>query len=174
VKIGYHDRQGNEVIKEIIGAGDIFGQITLEPRSAEGEFAQAYKADVSLCMFRQHEFISLLERKPALAIKYSQTVGNKLTRLENRMVNLLQRDIRSRLTYFLYTLMQQFPQHTSGNEFRMPNFLTHDDIARLIASTRQTITTTLNRLESEKLVTFSRNELYVPDVKNLQKSATVL
>src|SRR5438477_4023783 len=74
VKIGYHDREGNEVIKEIIGSGDIFGQITLEEKNSEGEFAQAYKADVSLCMFRIQEFVALLEKRPKLAISFTQQV----------------------------------------------------------------------------------------------------
>jgi CRP/FNR family transcriptional regulator len=174
VKIGYHDNRGAEVIKEIIGPGDIFGQITLEPKTAEGEFALAYKADVSLCMFRPAEFSALLEKKPQLAIRYSQQVGSKLGRLENRMVNLLQRDVRSRLLYFLHSLQQQFPSYLTGNHFEMPTYLTHDDIARLIASSRQTVTTLLTEFELEKLVYITRSAIKIPDVKVLQKALTVL
>jgi len=42
VKIGFYDKEGREVIKEIIGKGDVFGQITLLPNNLDGEFAQAY------------------------------------------------------------------------------------------------------------------------------------
>lgn len=174
VKIGYHDGEGNEVIKEIIGAGDIFGQITLEEKTGDGEFAQAYKADVSLCMFRENEFTALLEQRPQLAIRYSRQVGSKLNRLENRMINLLQRDVRSRLLYFLYTLLQQFPQYIFENKFAMPNFLTHEDVARLIASTRQTVTTMVRQLEEEGVLVFTRSQVEIPDVKVLQKAKTVL
>lgn len=173
VKIGYHDKEGNEVIKEIISAGDIFGQITLEEKNSEGEFAQAYKADVSLCMFRVQEFSALLEKKPQLAIRFTQQVGSKLNRLECRMINLLQKDIRSRLLYFFYTLAQQQRQHISGNSFSIRNFLTHDDVARLIGSTRQTVTTMLTALEEEGLVTFNRNIIAIADVKKMQNSLSV-
>jgi len=174
VKIGYHDKEGNEVIKEVISGGDIFGQVTLEERTGEGEFAQAYKSDVSLCMFRQNEFITLLEQKPQLAISFSRQVGGKLARLENRMVNLLHRDIRSRLLYFIFTLLQQFPENVNGNCFKLPNYLTHDDVARLIGSSRQTVTTQFSQLENEGIVIFKRNMIQVPDVKVLQKAITVL
>ena len=174
VKIGYHDGEGNEVIKEIIGAGDIFGQITLEEKSGEGEFAQAYKTDVSLCMFRHDEFAALLEQKPQLAIRYSRQVGSKLNRLENRMINLLHRDVRSRLLYFLYTLTRQFPQNIIESRFKIRNFLTHEDVARLIGSTRQTVTTMISQLEQEGLLFFNRNTIEIPDVKNLQKTLSVL
>jgi CRP/FNR family cyclic AMP-dependent transcriptional regulator len=173
VKIGYHDRDGNEVVKEIIGSGDIFGQITLEEKNGDGEFAQAYKADVSLCMFRVEEFSRLLERKPQLAIRFTQQVGNKLNRLECRMINLLQKDIRSRLLYFFFTLTQQYKPHVKDNTFKIPNFLTHDDVARLIGSSRQTVTTMLTMLEQEGLVAFSRQFIQVTDVKKIQAQLNV-
>ena len=174
VKIGYHDKDGNEVIKEIIGVGDIFGQLTLEEKNSEGEFAQAYKADVSLCMFRVQEFTALLEKKPQLAISFTRQVGSKLNRLECRMINLLQRDVRSRLLYFFYTLAQQQHKHITGNCFSIRNFLTHDDVARLIGSTRQTVTTMLTALEEEGLITFNRNIIAIADVKKMQNNLSVI
>ena len=173
IKIGYHDKDGNEVIKDIISGGDIFGQITLEERNAEGEFAQAYKADVSLCMFRVQEFSKLLDRKPQLAINFSKQVGNKLNRLESRMVNLLQKDVRSRLLYFFHSLTHQHNHHCINNNFTIPNFLTHDDVARLIGSSRQTVTTMLSELEKEGLLEFNRQHIKIPDVKKMQKLLNV-
>ncbi len=174
VKIGYHDKEGNEVIKEIIGSGDIFGLITLEEKNTDGEFAQAYKADVSLCMFRVEEFSKLLERKPQLAIRFTQQVGNKLNRLENRMINLLQRDVRSRLLYFFHSLTLQYKLNLKENLFGIPNFLTHDDVARLIGSSRQTVTTMISQLEKEGLLEFSRQHIKIPDVKKMQNQLNVL
>jgi CRP/FNR family transcriptional regulator len=173
VKIGYIDRDGNEVIKEIIGSGDIFGQITLEEKNAEGEFAQAYKTDVSLCMFRIDEFSKLLALKPELAIRFAQMVGGKMNRLETRMINLLQRDVRSRILYFFYSLSQQFKTHLKDNCFRMDNFLTHEDVSRLIGSSRQTVTGMIAQLEHEGLLHFSRKLVEIPDVKKLQKLLSV-
>src|ERR1700754_3836116 len=49
IKIGFIDPDGNEKIKEIIQKGEVFGQFSLERNSLHGEFAQAYKHDVSIC-----------------------------------------------------------------------------------------------------------------------------
>ncbi len=100
VRIGYIDEQGNEVIKEIIEKGEIFGQLTLERNNLQGEFAQAYKQDVSLCAFTVEAFEQLLAQKPQLALKYSKQVGSKLRTIENRLVNLLNKDVRTRLINF--------------------------------------------------------------------------
>ncbi len=78
IRIGFIDEDGNEVIKEIIQQGELFGQFTLEKNNLNGEFAQAYKADVSLCAFNIEDFQKLLTRKPEIALKYTRQVGNKL------------------------------------------------------------------------------------------------
>jgi CRP/FNR family transcriptional regulator, cyclic AMP receptor protein len=173
VKIGYYDKDGNEVIKEILGKGDIFGQLTLLPNNMEGEFAQAYKSDVSLCMFRIEEFEKLLVAKPELSIRFTRQIGEKIARLENRMVNLLQKDVRHRLLYFFYSLVKQHPELVQNNAFTTVNVLTHDDLSKLIASSRQTVTTMLTQLQKEGLVDFSRQYIKVPDVKELQKLVSV-
>jgi CRP/FNR family transcriptional regulator len=173
VKIGYHDREGNEVIKEIIGAGDIFGQITLEEKPGEGEFAQAYKADVSICAFTIPDFQKLLQTRPELALKYSKMVGAKLRQIENRLVNLLNRDVRTRLLNFLWQLVQH-SLPADGGPVCIPNYLTHEDIAHLIGSSRQTVTTMINELVAEGNLVFNRQEICFPDVNKFQKSANVM
>jgi CRP/FNR family transcriptional regulator, cyclic AMP receptor protein len=173
IKIGYHDKEGNEVIKEIIGRGDVFGRFSLQPGNREAEFAQAFKTKVSLCAFTLTDFEQLLHKKPNLAIRFYKQMGEKLTQIENRMINLLQKDVRSRLLFFLHSFVRQHPQFAINNSFNMPALLTHEDIAKLIASSRQTVTTTLNELQKEGLLNFSRNGLMVPDIKKLQKIATV-
>jgi CRP-like cAMP-binding protein len=72
VKIGRIDDNGNEIIKEIISEGEIFGQYTLEKNSFNEEFAIAYKSDVSMCVFTVEDFESLLERKPSLSLKFNK------------------------------------------------------------------------------------------------------
>ncbi len=46
IKIGYIDNNGNEVIREILQKGEIFGQFTLEKNNMNFEFARVHKADV--------------------------------------------------------------------------------------------------------------------------------
>ena len=104
VKIGYYDKEGREVVKEIIGKVDIFGQFTLLQNNLEGEFVLAYKSDVSLCMFRVTEFEKLLNQHPDIALRFTRQLGQKMIRIENRMVNLLHKTVPERLSYFFVHL----------------------------------------------------------------------
>lgn len=174
VRIGYIDESGHEVIKEIIQKGEIFGQITLEQNNLQGEFAQAYKEDVSLCAFTIDNFQRILRRKPELALKYSMQVGSKLRIIENRLMNLLNKDVKTRLLHFIWQLIRQHATEETEGMISIPNYLTHEDIAHLIGSSRQSVTTLINELAGEGLLRFNRQEICFPDVKKIQKLINVV
>jgi CRP/FNR family transcriptional regulator len=173
IRIGFIDDSGREVIREIIQKGELFGQITLEKHSLNGEFAQAYKNSVSLCAFSIEDFQKLLQKKPALALKYSKQVGSKLRHIENRLLNLLNKDVKARLINFLWQLAQK-QVNPASNTTCIPNYLTHEDIANLIGSSRQTVTTLINELATEGMITYNRNEICFPDVKKIQNHDPVV
>ena len=169
IKLGYIDEQGNEIIKEIIQKGEVFGQLTLEKNNEQDEFAQAYKSQVSLCAFTMEDFIRLLQRKPDMAIAFSFHLGNKLKKVENRLLNILNKDVKSRLVQLLLQLAAD-NKNTSGNMAVIEKFLTHDDIAKLIGSSRQTVTTTLNQFEKQNLISISKKEILINDLVLFKKA----
>ena len=168
IKLGYIDEQGNEVIKEIIQKGEVFGQLTLEKNNEQDEFAQAYKSDVSLCAFTMEDFLRLLQRKPQMAIAFSFHLGNKLRKVENRLLNILNKDVKSRLVQLLLQLAVD-NNSIADNRAVIDKFLTHNDIAKLIGSSRQTVTTTINQFEKQGLITVSKKHISINDVSLLKK-----
>lgn len=169
IKIGYIDEQGNECIKEVIQKGEIFGQITLEKNNSQDEFARAYKTDVSLCAFNVDDFILLLQKKPLMALAFSNQLGKKVRKIETRLVNLLNKNVQSRL---INLLLQLIPEKETSNTVAIERFLTHEDIAKLIGSSRQTVTTTLSDLEAQGLISITKNHIKIPDINILKRSAT--
>ncbi len=173
IKIGYIDNNGNEIIKEIIQKGEIFGQFTLERSNMNGEFAQVHKSPVSLCAFSIENFHVLLNKNNQLAVAFSKQVGNKLRKVENRLLNMLNSDVKTRLLRFFKELVHSNISFATGNSFRMDNFLTHDDIARLIGSSRQTVTVAINELEAKGYFKISRRQIEVNDIKAIEKAALI-
>ncbi len=172
IRIGYIDAEGNEKVKEIIQKGELFGQFTLERSNLHGEFAQAYKQDVSICAFNIDDFEKLLKKRPDLALRYSKQVGAKLRNIENRLLNLLNKDVKTRLIHFLWQLVEQKLGETLPEGFCIPNYLKHEDIANLIGSSRQTVTTMINELEAEGILSYNRQQICFLNVKKLQKLVT--
>jgi CRP/FNR family transcriptional regulator, cyclic AMP receptor protein len=168
IKIGCIDNTGNEIIKEILKPGDLFGQLSLECKNMNGEFSQAYKSDVVLCSFTVEDFTIILEKNPLLAISYSQKVGNRLRKMENRLVNILNTDVKTRLLRFFDDMVQSQLPACTGNTAKLDNFLTHYDVARLIGSTRQTVTTLFNEPDMQRLMQFGRKQIVINDIRSVQ------
>jgi CRP/FNR family transcriptional regulator len=172
VKIGIIDDNGDELIKEILQPGDVFGQFMLERNNMQGEFAQAHSCETILCAFTVADFEKLLTQRPDLAIVFSKKMGQRLKHVENRLLNLLQKDVRTRLLFFFHTLIRS-RDDIKNNAVTLPNFLTHEEIARLIGSSRQTVTTILSKCAEEGLLHLNRKFIIIPDIKLLQKEAKV-
>jgi len=172
VRIGKIDDDGEELVKEILQPGDVFGQFMLERNNMQGEFARAHKCETVLCAFTITDFEKLLGVRPDLSIVFSRKIGQKLKNVENRLVNLLQKDVRTRLLYFFWTLLQN-QKNITTNSVTLTNFLTHEDIARLTATSRQTVTTLINKFSESGLLDVDRRSIIIHDIKLLQKEAKV-
>lgn len=168
IRVGYLDEQGNKIIKDILNPGDFFGQISLEKENLHGEFAQAGKSDVSLCSFTLDSFNKLLLNKPKLAVKYSKIAGFRIRRFENRLQNILQLDVKTRLKLFMDQLLSEVKGNARwfGSEVSIPNYLTHEEISQLIGTSRQTVTTLLNLFREEHVFSYTRKEIRFFNKKN--------
>src|SRR5258705_3863657 len=158
VRLGYLDGQGNKIVKDILRPGDFFGQVSLQSENLNGEFAQAFKTNVTICSFTLDHFNQILANHPKLALKYSRISGYRIRRFEGRLENILRNDMKTRLTMFLDQLLVEVRESARwfGKEVRIPNYLTHEDIAQLIGTSRQTVTSLLSSLKHENICSFSR------------------
>ena len=167
IKIGYYDEQGNEVVREMLKEGDIFGQIGLERYDNEGEFAQAIKGEASICSFTIEDFEKILNKRPELAISFTKLVGLKFKKLQNHLSNIVFKDVKQRLVEFFITFAENNnPENT--NSITIQNYLTHADIASLIGSTRQTVTTLINKMDEDGVISFERKQIIIPSLKGLK------
>jgi len=169
IRLGYLDESGERITKDILGPGDFFGQITLEKTDLNGEFAQAIRANVSLCSFTVDHFNQLLNNRPDMAVSYSKLIGLRMKRFENRLINILHKDVKQRLILFLRQMLQEAKHPKVMNEIKIhiPNYLTHEEIAHLIGTSRQTVTALFNEFRDSGVCTYSRREIIFSDLKNL-------
>lgn len=159
IKIVEIDIKGNEIVKDILQEGDLFGQFTLTDETLN-EYAVAVSDYVTCCSFRMNDFENIIERNPALALRYTKWMGFRLKRLENRYANLVFKDVRTRLVEFLKDWALK--EGTNANDkIILKNYLSHQDIASLICSTRQTVTSLFNDLKEKGALEYTRNEIII-------------
>lgn len=166
IKIVEADNQGNEIIKEILIPGDLLGELTSSNESSTSEYAVALSKEVIICTFRMADFENLLEKNPTIALSYSKLVGWRFKRVRINYSNLVFKDVKTRLRQFFRDWANREGKNIDGH-VHLDNYLTHQDIAGMVCSTRQTVTQLMNDLEAEKLIRYSRKEIIIDDVSKL-------
>jgi CRP-like cAMP-binding protein len=166
IKIVAVDENGNETIKDIIQKGDLFGELTLEVDSQTNEYAKVLSDDVAICSFLLSDFEDVLLKNPSLALSYTKFVGLKMKRIKNSYSNLISKDAKSRLSLFLKDWGE-----TEGiraeNKIIIENYLTQNDIAQIICTSRQTTAQLLNEMVANGKIVYNRKEIIINDVCSL-------
>ncbi|MFT6872391.1 MAG: CRP/FNR family cyclic AMP-dependent transcriptional regulator [Parvicella sp.] len=166
IKISEVDGLGNEMIKDIILTGDLFGEIPITNFQVSQEFAEILSREVILCTFTMDEFEKLMHKHPILALSFSKKMGEKLRRLEHRYANLVFKDVKARLKDFLVDWANKEGKPLDDG-LVIKNYLTHHEIASLISSSRQTVTTLINELKEEGVIVYSRSLITIPNMGEL-------
>jgi CRP/FNR family transcriptional regulator len=166
IKIVAVDEEGNETIKDIIQKGDLFGELTFETDDQTNEYAKALSDDVAICSFLMADFEDLLLRNPSLALSYTKFVGLKMKRIKNSYSNLISKDAKTRLFQFLKDWAEKEGKRVD-NKVVIENYLTQNDIAQIICTSRQTATQLLNEMETNGTLIYNRKEIIITDISKL-------
>ncbi len=166
IKIVAVDEDGNETIKDIIQKGDLFGELTLENDVNSNEYAKALTDDIIICSFLLSDFENLLLQNPSLALSYTKFVGLKMKRIKNSYANLISKDAKTRLYQFLKDWAEREGKRTE-NRVVIENYLTQNDMAQIICTSRQTATQLLNEMETNGLLYYNRKEIIIEDITKL-------
>lgn len=166
IKIVAVDEDGNETIKDIIQKGDLFGELTLENDVNSNEYGKALTDEIIICSFLLSDFENLLLQNPSLALSYTKFVGLKMKRIKNSYANLISKDAKTRLYQFLKDWAEREGKRTE-NRVVIENYLTQNDIAQIICTSRQTATQLLNEMETKGLLYYNRKEIIIEDITKL-------
>ncbi|WP_317899379.1 Crp/Fnr family transcriptional regulator [Aurantibacillus circumpalustris] len=165
VKICREDKYGKEIITEMLTEGDIFGHINAS--STKIEYAKVLSDQVKLCFFEIDNFKSVLKNNPNLSLKYADAVNEKLISFQQKYEDLIFKDVDTRVLDFFKNYASHHGKVT-GNMVEMEMMLTHQDIADYTASSRQSVTTIINKLvEKGKIVYEGRKKVIIPNIKDL-------
>ncbi len=166
VKIGTYSDDGKEITKAILGHGEVFGELALIGEDKRRDFAYAME-DAVICVLGVEEMRALMRDRSELNIFLMKIMGSRMLDLEHRLESLVFKDSRSRIVEYLYDLASKKGQRV-GYEMLVRKFLTHQEIANLTATSRQTVNTVLNELRNKNILTFNRRRLLVRDMDKLK------
>lgn len=167
IKICSYNEIGKELIKTIHYPGEMFGESGLLETNRHEDFAQAMDKGVVLLSFNTADFKTFLCNNPSISIKLTSNIGDKLKAAQKRIENFIFKSARSRIIDFIKDIAGKQGQKV-GYEILIKNFLTHNEIASLIGTSRQTVTIVLNELKKSNQIHIDRKNVLVRDIDNLR------
>lgn len=162
-------RQGKQVILSLVEPGEIFGELAVVAPGVRENYAEAIE-DSKVVLIPTEALQERWQRYPDVALELGGLIGRRRQRLERRLKYLLFRSKRERLVHLLLELVEQYGVPTTrGTQLAIQ--LSHQDLASIIGSTRETVTMLLGELQTEGHLIIGRRRIVLTDVARL--AATV-
>lgn len=141
------DEEGREKIINILGEGEMFPHIGLFGGGLYPASAMVVE-DGILYVIEVEKFLHLLEHNPSLSVKMLKIMEQKIRSLQEHLSGLLSRDIGERVWHILQGLGKASGTQIE-NGIRIDMELTHQDLASMVGTTRETITRVLGQYRKE-------------------------
>lgn len=164
IKIASVNENGEEFVKDILSEGDYFGDLGLYGNYPENEHGEPLTPNTIICCIKACDFRKILQEEPAMALQYVSKVSSKLRKLEERHADLVFRDAKARLITFIKNWARTDGSRV-GNKIILNNYLTHNDIAGFISTSRQSVNVLLNELRDSGMLFYNRKQIELQDAK---------
>lgn len=151
---------GRKLVFATLQAGAIFGHMGMIGQRMHNTFAEAV-GDVKICIMNRADLEELLLAKPIVALRILESVGNRLVEAEQRFEDIAFRRMPARIARLLLQLVEE--QGTDG----VLKGYTHQQLADMLGTYRETITQTLNEFKQQGLIQLGRKKIEILDIKAL-------
>lgn len=166
VKIATHSDDGKEVIKSLFQPLAMFGELGIIGETKRQDLAQALREEVHIYILKVEDLKKLMRSNFQLTDKVMALFGNRLMRAESKLESLIFKDARTRIIEFIKDSVARSGRKI-GFEMLLKHSLTHQDIANITCTSRQTVTLVLNELRKSDLIYFNRGKILVRDITRL-------
>lgn len=155
VKVFLCNEDGKEVILKILGVGDYFGELAIldeAPRSASIMTMEAAKFSV----VSKAEFDQTLDAHPSIARTLVVELTRTVRRLTENIRNLALMDVYGRVARTLLDMTEEI----DGQKI-IDQKLTHQDIAKMIGSSREMVSRIMKDLQKGGYVTCESKRIII-------------
>jgi CRP-like cAMP-binding protein len=164
IKLGLTSPEGREIILDLFGPGEVFGELALfdgEPRSADAAAVEASE----LLLLDRDEFLGYLVRRPELAIQMLSTLAWRLRRDAQLLQDAAFLDVPARLARTILRLAASPDQRQPAVTPR----LTQTDLAGMVGTTRETLNKWLAFYQDQGLIHWDKGRVTVLRAEQLQQ-----
>jgi CRP/FNR family transcriptional regulator len=160
VKIFQPSESGREVILWFCLPGEIFGLAEVA-RGGGGRVVSAQACEASRVLaVSQDAFRGFVASRPRAALLSMQVLSSRLRGLSDVMVNLIADDVDTRIAKLILRLGARYGRR-EGRVIHLDLPLTHQEIADMVGTTRQTVTSVLSRLKKQGVLSIDTHRIHI-------------
>jgi CRP/FNR family transcriptional regulator len=159
VKIHQLSPLGREVILWFCFPGEIFGLAEVAQGGGRVVNAQACDASEVLAV-TEERFRDYLGRYPRVAMLSMRVLSSRLRVLGEMVVNLVSDDVGTRIAKLILRLSARYGTRM-GKEIFLNIPFTHQEIADMVGTSRQTVTTTLSSLKRQGVLSIDSRRIHI-------------
>ena len=159
VKVARVSDQGREVTLYLVDPGQLFGEAALaEAGHLYGVMAETLE-DSLVCAFRRSDFLEAFHGAPEATLELLKVINDRRTLAEAKIADLVFLDVPKRLAKLLLRLYDR-PNGKHGEGLMTTKF-THQELANMIGSTRETTTLVLNEFKRQGSIEFMGRKIVI-------------
>ncbi|HEY9179630.1 MAG TPA: Crp/Fnr family transcriptional regulator, partial [Candidatus Baltobacteraceae bacterium] len=160
---------GKEITLAILGPGDVFGELALFQEAHRRTFAEAIDA-AHICAASVEDFSRLMGHKPQLTMMVANEIVRRRQEAETRIAGLAYGSVRTRLMHALRHLAREHGEPLENGDVRIPLHLSHQELAHLIGTSRETCTIEIGKLQLAGLLRLDDDKCFIVNPDRLAPS----
>jgi CRP-like cAMP-binding protein len=169
VKISKVTRDGKELTLAYRGPGEIFGELVMIDGGPREEMAEAME-NALITELERGEFERLVQKEGVIGYRLAKVIAQRRREVENKIEQLIFKDVNAKLAELLLRLATEYGIEDSRGTL-VSLKITHQEMANLIGSTRETVSLTLSQFKRRGLIQTDGRKVILADREGLRALA---
>lgn len=159
-----------EATTALLKEGGVFGKLSLVEGRWQDVFAEAV-SEVEVASVQKSALETILKRQPEFAMKLFASLSERLRQSDEVIESLLHREVSTRLATLLLNLSERFGEADDSGVL-LDVRLTHQDLANMIASTREAVSKVMSELQREGFIEVQSHKVVIRNRQALSEYAS--
>ncbi len=161
-----------EATTALLKDGGVFGKLNLVEGRWQDVFAEAV-TESRVAGIQKASLERAIKSDPAFALKLFSSLSERLRQSDEVIESLLHREVSTRLATLLINLAERFGEN-NGVGVLIDVRLTHQDLANMIASTREAVSKVMSEFQREGVIESRNRRIAVVNREALGEYASTL
>ena len=170
VRVYKMDAQGGEFTLEVLGAGTVFGEMSLGPGQLRTAYAQATEPSL-VASLKRGDLEDLIRRNSEVGVRMVRLLSERLRLAHNRLADCAGKGVRARLASLVLYLAEGEGVVDGEGRYDIPTRYTHERLGTMIGAGRVAVSRAFAELKEAGAVEQRSRLIRVLDLEALERAA---